>query len=70
MTDVEPDKVGDAYLALDDAITGLIKLEILGCTNELKQVNDGLTNYCREVLKNQAEIGDGIEKSLNRLTEF
>ena len=39
---VAPENVDDAYLALEEAITGLLKMEILNCHSEARKVGDGL----------------------------
>ena len=70
VTDIDPDNVGDAYLALEEAVTGLIKMEIMNCASEGKKVNEGVDRYCRDVHSNMAEIGENIEKSLHELNKF
>jgi len=65
--EVDVKNAGDVYLSLDEALTGLLKLEIVNCVSENKLVNSGLDGYCKNVLRNQEEIGEGIERSLNSL---
>jgi hypothetical protein len=62
--DVDADKVSDAYLALDDTITGMFKLEVLASALEHNRINKGLKEYCQTVAQNRVEIGTQIEKSL------
>ena len=68
--DIAPENVGDAYLAVEEAITGLIKMEILNCHSEGRKVSEGLDSYCRDVHGNMAEIGANIEKNLTELNKF
>lgn len=68
--DISPENVGDAYLALEVAITGMLKMEVLNCHSEGRRVSDGLDRYCRDVNNNLQEIGENIEKSLNELCKF
>ena len=68
--DVEADKVSDAYLALDDALTGILKLEISNCSSELEKIHNGLSQYCRTVDSNVQQIGEGIERALNGIDEL
>lgn len=70
VTDIAPANVSDAYLALEEAITGLIKMEVLNCHSESRKVSEGIDRYCRDVHANMAEIGANIEKSLNELSKF
>ena len=70
VTDLNPDDVGDAYLAMEEAISGLIRFEILACASDGKKVSEGLDRFCKNVVDNQAEIGENIEKSLNKLNSF
>jgi len=70
VVDVEPDNVGDAYLAVEEAITGLIKMEIMNCSSEGRKVSEGIDRYCRDVHDNMQEIGENIEKSLTELNKF
>jgi len=62
--------VSDIYLALEESLTGLIKMEILNCHSESRKASEGLDNYCRDVHSNLQEIGENIEKSLSELTKF
>lgn len=68
--DIVPTNVADAYLALDDAISGLIKMEIVSCTGEMKKVSDGLDRYCTHVNSRMQEIGENIEQSFSKLSHF
>jgi hypothetical protein len=70
VTDVDADNVGDAYLAVEEALTGLIKMEILNCASDGKKVSEGIDRYCRDVNSNMAEIGANVEKSLHELNKF
>ena len=68
--DVEVEKVTDAYLALDDVLTGILKLEISNCSNELEKVRDGLSQYRRTVDSNIQQIGAGVERALKDIEEL
>ena len=68
--DVESDKASDAYLALDDAITGIMKIEIMNNVGEMKKVGDGLDRYCRDIQGKVPEIGAKVEESLEKLNEL
>ena len=70
VADVDPEKVGDAYLALEEGISGLLKLEVMACASERQKAGEGLDRYCREVHSNMQEIGENIEKSLTELNKF
>jgi hypothetical protein len=70
VTDVDPDNVSDAYLAVEESLSGLISMEILNCASDGKKVSEGIDSYCRNVNGNMAEIGANIEKSLHELTKF
>lgn len=70
VTDVDPDNVSDAYLAVEEALSGLISMEILNCASDGKKVSEGIDVYCRNVNGNMPEIGANIEKSLHELTKF
>jgi len=70
VVDVDPDNVSDAYLAVEEAISGLIKMEILNCYSDGKKLSEGIDRYCRDVNNNMAEIGTNIEKSLHELSKF
>jgi hypothetical protein len=69
-TGVDPEKASDAYLHLDTAITGLMKIEIMSNYGEMKKVQEGLEGYCRNIQPNVPEIGEKIEKSLEKLNEL
>lgn len=68
--DVDITNTADVYLTLDDALTGLLQLEILNCSNEKEEVNDGLSQYCKVVEDNIVSIGDNIEKALIKMSEI
>ncbi len=68
--EIEADKVGDVYLSLEEALTGLIKLEIVSCASENRLVGDGLDRYCQDIVRRQEEIGEDIEKSLEKINDF
>lgn len=66
--DVDADKVADAYLALDEAATGMFKLEVLATSLEQSRIKkSGIGAYCTTVAQNREAIGKNIEKSLNDL---
>lgn len=68
--DVDPLNVSDAYLSLEGAVSGLIKLEILASAGEMTKVSEGLQRYCSTVYNNQAEIGKSIEENLEELNKY
>lgn len=68
--DVEVDKVADTYLALDDVLTGILKLEIANCSNELEKTRDGLSQYRETIDSNIQQIGNGIERALKDIEEL
>ena len=66
--DVDATKVTDVYLALDEAISGLFKLEVLAISLEQSRIKkSGLQAYCTTVAQNREQIGQKVEKSLNDL---
>jgi hypothetical protein len=69
--DVEAADVADAYLALDNVITGLFKLEVLAVVEEHSKIKtSGLNAYCSTGEQNRADIGAKIENSLVDLGKF
>lgn len=68
--DIDADKVADAYLSLEGAVSGLIKLEILASAGEMTKVSEGLQRYCTTVYNNQAEIGRSVEENLEELSKY
>jgi hypothetical protein len=68
--DIESDQVSDAYLAIEGAISGLIKLEVLASAGEMTKISEGLQRYCTQIYNNQAEIGKSIEENLEELTKY
>jgi len=70
VTDVDSENVSDAYLAIEEALSGLIKMEIMNCASDGKKVGEGLDSYCRDVHNNLQQIGENIEKSLTELNKF
>jgi hypothetical protein len=68
--DVDNDKVSDVYLSLETALSGLLKMEILACKQEIDNKNSrGLVEYCNNVESNITQIGQLIEKHLIELDE-
>jgi len=68
--DVDNDKVSDVYLSLETALSGLLKMEILACKQEIDNKNNqGLVEYCNNVESNITQIGQLIEKHLIELDE-
>ncbi len=65
--DIESQKVGDAYLALEDVLSGMIKLEIANSESERILIDRGLSTYCRSVNTNIETIGCNIEKALEKI---
>lgn len=66
--DVDAEKVSDAYIALDDAATGLFKMEVLATSLEHSRIkNSSLKAYCQTVAQNREQIGTKVEKALNDL---
>ncbi len=70
ITDVDPENVGDVYIAVEDAITNLIKMEIMNCAGESKKVSEGLDVYCNNVYYNIEKICEGFESSMKTLNKF
>ena len=68
--DIDPEKASDAYLYLDDAITGLMRIEILNNYGEMKRIQSGLEVFCRNIQPKVPEIGAKVEKSLEKLNEL
>ena len=68
--DIDPEKASDAYLLLDNAITGLMKIEIMTNYGEMKKIQSGIDGYCRSIQPNVPEIGAKIEKNLEKLNEL
>lgn len=69
--DVDPNNLSDAYLSMDTALTGLLKLEILACNQELNQKSDaGLTSYCGTINENLERIGQLVERHLIELDKI
>ena len=66
--DVDSGKVDDAYLALDEMLTGMFKLEVLNNSLEQARIKQsGLQAYCKTVAQNKEQIGAQIEKSMGDL---
>ncbi|KFZ26572.1 MAG: hypothetical protein KQ78_01208 [Candidatus Izimaplasma bacterium HR2] len=68
--DINPIDISGVYSAIDTAITGLIKFEIINCISESKLVNSGIDQHCKNVIKNSEEIGNEIEIALSKLEHF
>ena len=68
--DVDNDKVSDVYLSLETALTGLLKMEVLACKQEMSsKTSSGLDVYCNTVESNIQQIGQLVEKHLIDIDE-
>ena len=68
--DVDNDKVSDVYLSIETALTGLLKMEVLACKQEMDTKNsNGLDSYCNTVSSNIQQIGQLVEKHLIEIDE-
>ena len=67
-TDVDADKAADAYLCIEEALTGLMQMEVMNCFAAKKKWGEhGGHKFCSDVVQNQEKIGTGVESALAKL---